>query len=150
MLRLVDAASGYLPMAGVAGLLALGLLVVRRRREAVLVALSFAGALVATTLLKHLVQRPRPRDLPAWAEVSTYSFPSGHATATAAVAVGAVLVTRRWWIAGPAVVLVALAGWVQVELGLHHPTDVLAGWLVAVVWTAAVWAALRPHDRQKL
>lgn len=146
MLRLADAATGYLPMALLVGVLVGWLLVVRRRPEALLAAVSFAGALLVTTLLKQLVERPRPEDLPAWAEGSSYSFPSGHATATAAVAMVALLVARRAWAAAVAVVLVGLAGWVQLELGLHHPSDVLAGWLVAVLWTAAAWWAVRqPH-----
>jgi undecaprenyl-diphosphatase len=137
--RLVDATTGYLPMALVAGVLVLGLVVVRRRREAVLTAVSFAGALAVTTLLKHVVERSRPDDLPRWAEVSSYSFPSGHATATAAVAVAVVLVARRPEVLALAVALVGVAGWAQVTLRLHHPSDVVAGWLVAMTWTAAVW-----------
>ena len=150
MWRVVDATTGYLPMALLVGALVVGLLVIRRRREAVLTVLSFAGALAITTLLKHLIERPRPADLPVWAEVSTYSFPSGHATATAAVAGVAVLVSRRRWVAAVALPLVLVAGWAQPALGLHHPSDVLAGWLVAVVWTTAVWWAssrLPPRPR---
>jgi membrane-associated phospholipid phosphatase len=140
--RVVDRSTGYLGMSVLAALLVLALVVARRHREAVLTASSFVGALIGTTLLKHLVGRPRPEALPSWAEVSELSYPSGHATATAAVGLCLVLMTRgSRCVLAAVVVLVGVAGWAQLALGLHFPSDVLAGWLWAAAWTTVVWVA---------
>ena len=117
-----------------------------RRAEAWGFALSVGGSMLLTQLLKALVRRPRPA---LWASLrpeATLSFPSGHAmdTAALATALGFLLWQRR--AAGPAraaalvpAALFALAvGWARVYLGVHHPSDVLAGWAAAVGWVLLV------------
>lgn len=143
--RVVDDWTGYLPVSGLTVLLALALVRLGRARDGVLATVSVAGALVGNTLLKRLVDRPRPELLPAFADVSELSFPSGHAAATAALAVVVVLSARgtRWLVTASvaATALVVVAAAAQLALGLHHPSDVLAGWLWGAAWTTAGWAA---------
>ena len=135
---------------GVQTVIVCGALVARRRiPAAVVVGVSVAGAVAGNVLLKDLVARPRPDTVPAGAEVSEFSFPSGHAAATAALAVAVVLAVaiagrRRLAVAGAAA-YVAIAGAAQLVLGLHHPTDVLGGWLWAGAWAGAVWAVAARH-----
>ena len=100
-------------------------------------------------LLKHLIARSRPYDcilglIPLITPPTDYSFPSGHTAAS--FAVGALLfrkLPKRYGI--PALVLAALIGFSRLYLGVHYPSDVLAGALLGtgisyaaeVFWLAA-------------
>ena len=113
------------------------------------VAVATAGAVVIFNVDKLLVGRPRPPV--AHLEAATHSsFPSGHATLSAAFYVAlATVVASRW---GPrpravglmttAVLLVAAIASSRVYLGVHYPTDVAAGVLLGGAWAAAVAASL--------
>ena len=128
------------PMVG-AGLLVLaGLLVRRQRRAAWAFGLSVGGSMVLTQVIKALVLRPRPDLWPSIRPEHTYSFPSGHAMDTAAIATAVAFLAwqfrGRWrwlaWTLGPLFVLGV--GWARAYLGVHYPSDVLAGWAAAVGW----------------
>ena len=134
-------------MVGLGVLVFLGLLWRRQGRAAALFFLSVGGSMLLTQVIKPLVARPRPA---LWASIRpehTFSFPSGHAMDTAAIA--AALVLLVWGHRGHGWVwlmpLFALAvGWARMYLGVHNPSDVLAGWAAAVAWVAAVhWVAQR-------
>lgn len=112
----------------------------RRDRRAVLALLSvFAAEEAMNFVLKHLVERPRPTLFEEIATLHTYSFPSGHAMTTAAVygIVGVVIarehprLRRAISFAVPA--LVFFIGLSRVFLGVHWPTDVLAGWAAGAI-----------------
>lgn len=120
----------------------------RRRRAALFLANSFLGALALNTAIKHWVGRPRPELVPHAARVFTASFPSGHATVTSATCLAAALLLLRAR-SEPAyrsfaivvtVALVAIIGASRLYLGVHWPTDVLAGWALGVSWTAVCWS----------
>ena len=130
------------PMVGLGVLVFLGLLARRRRwRAAGLFFASVGGSMLLTQIIKPLVARPRPA---LWASIRpehTFSFPSGHAMDTAAVAAALVLLgwggRARGW--GWLMVLFSLAvGWARMYLGVHNPSDVLAGWAAAVAWVVLV------------
>jgi membrane-associated phospholipid phosphatase len=76
---------------------------------------------------------------------SPFSFPSGHAAATAALAVTLLLAVRgtraRSAAAAAGTLLVLGAAAAQLVLALHHASDIVGGWLWAAGWTTAVWAA---------
>jgi undecaprenyl-diphosphatase len=123
------------------GIAVLGFLLVRRAHgEALFWALALGGVLVLDPLLKAVFQRP---GLPPSEE---FSFPSGQAMATlAAVAALAALVSSRrrrrlLLMAGGGLVLAN--GIVIVFLWWHHPSDVLAGWCLALAWVCALWLLL--------
>lgn len=128
------------------GLLALA----RRRAGALFLLASFWGALALETVLKHWYARPRPELVPHAARVFTASFPSGHATVSAAVGLAAALLlararSGRWFgvfAAAVAVLLVALIGASRLYLGVHWPTDVVAGWALGTGWTSLCRAAV--------
>ena len=132
-----------------AGLLAVGLLAaVGRERAAVLLAGTALGSEALTQILKLVFHRARPEAFFGLVSPATYSFPSGHAiTACCFWGVLAGILAARsrsgWVRAGLwtlASALAALVGFSRVYLGVHYPTDVLAGYAVAVLWVAAVRA----------
>ncbi len=111
------------------------------RISAALLLISTAGSLVLTITLKNLLQRPRPELFDSGYSASLYSFSSAHAT----VAVGfygtlALLLAWRlkgfwrWAVAASGLLLILLIGFSRLYLGVHYPTDVLAGFLAAPLW----------------
>jgi len=119
-------------------------------------ALSLGGAVALYDLIKPLVGRPRPHVGQMVSTATGYAFPSGHATQTAAVAVtlaalGAAL-TGSWlqkvtiW---SAVALVCvIVGFSRVYLGVHWPTDVVAGYTLGALWAALCALAVRRPDER--
>jgi undecaprenyl-diphosphatase len=117
--------------------------------SATLLAISTVGSILLTTALKAAFRRARPELFDSDYVASFYSFPSGHAT----IAVGfygtlALLAAyrlrgaARWSVAAAGVALVLLIGFSRLYLGVHYPTDVLAGYLAATLWVSAVGTAL--------
>ena len=110
-------------------------------RTALVVVLSVIGGTILSTGLKALFDRPRPQ-LFDTVHVFTASFPSGHATVSAVVylTIGVLLAERaRTWPArflylGGALLLTILIGISRLYLGVHYPTDVLAGWSIGAAW----------------
>lgn len=116
-----------------------------RPRAALAAAAVMALAVVSSETLKPLLAS-EPRFF-----VGPASWPSGHSTAAAALAVGAVLVAPDRWrplvgLAG--VVFAVTVGTALLMLGLHMPSDVLGGYLVVGLWTALAVAALRAAERR--
>lgn len=102
------------------------------------------GVIVTNLLLKNIVARPRPFAeiealIPLIAKPTDFSFPSGHTTASFAVALVMLRMLPKK-IGIPAVVLAALVAFSRLYLGVHYPTDVLTGFVVALVGSSlAVW-----------
>jgi membrane-associated phospholipid phosphatase len=139
----VSAATGSEPATVATAVVALLLLARRRAADAAVVLAAVVAAVALGAGLKRVVERPRP-ELADVGDVSSYSYPSGHAAASTALLVAVVLVLRLrppWLAAAGAVVLVvALA---QLALGRHHPADLVAGWLVAVACVGSAEATRR-------
>jgi undecaprenyl-diphosphatase len=127
-----------------------------KRRAALLVVIAVGGGLVVATLLKHVFNRPRPELVPHGAYVYTTSFPSGHAMLSAAtyLTLGALLArlqprpALKAFLLGVAMVLTFLVGVSRVYLGVHWPTDVLAGWAAGGVWASLCWLAALTLQRR--
>jgi undecaprenyl-diphosphatase len=128
----------------------------RTRSWAVLarLALSLGGAIALYDLIKPLVGRPRPHVGQLVSTATGYAFPSGHATQTAAVAVtlAALAATlngscaRKFAIWTTAALVCLLVGFSRIYLGVHWPTDVLAGYALGALW-AAMCALVPRHAR---
>lgn len=114
------------------------LLVVRRRGNAVFWAIAVGGAGLLNQGAKLSFRRARPELWLSPAPEHTYSFPSGHAMGSMAfVAALAVLAwpTRwRWWAIILGSVFTLLVGFSRVYLGVHYPSDVVAGWSASLAW----------------
>lgn len=136
------------PMGGLAALLTAGLLVSKRRTAAWFFAWSVGGAMGLNLLVKMAFARPRPALWVSLQPAFYYSFPSGHAMGAAAVvtALGLLLGRGRghWlaWTLGPLFVLGV--GWSRVYLGVHYPSDVLAGWTGSVGWVVGLHVLFSP------
>jgi undecaprenyl-diphosphatase len=116
-------------------------------RTGLFVTCASGSALVVDTALKQFFQRARPEVVPHLREVMTLSFPSGHALESAVVylTLGALsmrIAERRLtkiYCMVMAMLVTALVGASRVYLGVHYPTDVLAGWLIGFSWALLCW-----------
>jgi undecaprenyl-diphosphatase len=134
---------------------ALALLFLRLRREAALLVLTVAGGWIVNTLLKAAVGRARPDIVPHLAAAGGASFPSGHSFNSATVFIGIALAfatlsargSVRATIVGTAVGLSMAVAWSRVWLGVHYPTDVIAGWLGGAGWALLAAALLQRPAR---
>jgi undecaprenyl-diphosphatase len=117
----------------------------RRTRAAALLAITMLGVAVLDVALKHAFHRPRPAAF-FGATPSTYSFPSGHALGSFCFygMLAAILAARaggwgsKFCVWTSAVVLVGMIGFSRIYLGVHYPSDVIAGYCVAAVWVGAI------------
>jgi undecaprenyl-diphosphatase len=120
-------------------------------RTALFVLVATCGGGAANSLLKALFQRPRPEVVPHLRDVFSLSFPSGHAMTSAAVylTLGALLmrITERRatkvYCMAMAMLVTVIVGSTRVYLGVHYPTDVLAGWIAGMSWALLCWIVER-------
>lgn len=131
---------------------AVGYLALERKHGRMwLVAAAAAGGGLLSTTMKELFARGRPDVVPHLVAVASPSFPSGHAMLAAIIylTLGALLARfaarrrTKVYLLTVAALLTFLVGASRVYLGVHHPTDVLAGWCAGVVWALICWLVAR-------
>lgn len=118
-----------------------------RRRIGLYVLAAVGSGELVSTVLKVFYQRPRPDLVPHGMEVFTASFPSGHATMSAiAYLTLATLIARvernrraKALVLALGVGLTLLVGLSRIYLGVHWPSDVLAGWCIGAAWASLCW-----------
>jgi len=121
------------------------------RRAAVLIVVASITGHLLSSIAKQLIGRPRPPEMQHLTTVHTASFPSGHSMLstvvyfTLATIVCAILTKRRkkFFVLGMAFVLSAVVGISRVYLGVHYPSDVLAGWSIGLAWALICWIAAK-------
>ncbi len=123
------------------------LLVAGRYGPALYVFLSVSVGTVVSTLLKFAYERPRPDLVDHLVTTHTASFPSGHATMSAVVylTLAAILMRMvddwrlRAYVLFAAIGLTVMVGLLRVYLGVHWPSDVIAGWALGAAWASLAW-----------
>ncbi|MGC1480796.1 MAG: phosphatase PAP2 family protein [Chthoniobacterales bacterium] len=143
-------ALGGAPVLGLFVLFVLGYLLISRKIGAMIfVVIATVGGTVLNQVLKHYFQRERPDVVPHLTEYGNYSYPSGHSMLSAivyltlAVVVAEILPTRsgKIYIIATALTLAFLVGLTRVAVGVHYPSDVLAGWTAGAAWALLCWIA---------
>ncbi len=130
------------------------LLILRRYASVTLLIVSIVGGALLNTALKMGFDRPRPDLVPHEARTFTASFPSGHAMMAAVtfLVIGALLARvqprrrLRVFVMGMAVLLAMLVGLTRIYLGVHWPSDVVAGWTVGSAWALVCWLVLSRYE----
>jgi undecaprenyl-diphosphatase len=157
----LTALGGY-PVVLLLTLIVIGYLCLSRHfARAVEIALAVGGGAVVMMALKDFFARPRPDIVPPMYEVASWSFPSGHSSTAAVVylTLGVLLarfITERiltLYVLATAFGLIAIVGWTRIALGVHYPTDVLAGWTLGLSWALSSWVVIHGwetwRDRNK-
>jgi undecaprenyl-diphosphatase len=125
-------------------------------RNGLFIFVASVGGWVLNWLLKAAFARSRPDIVPHLREVMSSSFPSGHALTSAAVylTLGALLMRiaagrlAKYYCIAIAMLLTFLVGTSRVVLGVHYPTDVVAGWLIGMSWALLCWVVERTLERR--
>jgi undecaprenyl-diphosphatase len=138
------AVAGYLVAAG-------------RLSTAIFLALAISGGAATNSLLKQLIARARPDVVQHLVEVTSASFPSGHAANSAIcyLTIGALLARTqksgpvRIYIVALAIAVTLLIGCSRVYLGVHWPSDVIAGWCLGGAWAVACSLVARKLQQER-
>jgi undecaprenyl-diphosphatase len=148
--RDITALGSFVVLAMVA-VIAVGFLVtLKRYAEAGMMALAAIGGQILSEALKAFIDRPRPDFVAHIVDTTSASFPSGHAMMSAAIylSIGAMLARvqskrrLKTYIHVTAVLVTLLVGMSRVYLGVHYPSDVLAGWCFGAAWAILCWSVL--------
>jgi undecaprenyl-diphosphatase len=141
---------------GVVTLTILPLVLRRRNRDVLFLLVVSLGGWLLNILLKTGFARPRPTILPHLIDVTEYSFPSGHAMMSAAIygAVALIVMARlrsarlRKAVLIAAVLLSGAIGFTRAFLGVHYPSDIVAGWAMGAAWVSVCWYSLKWWERR--
>jgi len=131
------------------------LLLIRKAGTALFVLAAVAGGQALSTLLKAEIDRPRPDLVSHLVTETSLSFPSGHAMVSAVtyLTLGSLAArflpgrTTKMFVLSLAVLTTLLVGVSRVYLGVHWPSDVLAGWCAGFAWAMLCWLAARALQR---
>jgi len=129
------------------------LAVKRRLREGLFSGVALIGSALLNVVTKQLFARERPDLWESIAPEHTWSFPSGHAMGSMTLALVLVLLawpTRwRWLVTLVMAVFVLMVGLSRIYLGVHYPSDILAGWTAATAWVIGVYALVFRGGRSR-
>lgn len=118
-------------------------------RSAVFLLLGVGGAALLNFAAKSLFRRERPLLWPSPAPEWDFGFPSGHAMVSLALALALVLLLwsspKRWVMGVAALLFTVSVGFSRLYLGVHFPSDIVAGWAAALAWTTGLFFVFKPN-----
>jgi undecaprenyl-diphosphatase len=133
----------------VASAIALLLLLRRRWRSLTYLLTTLFGSIIINRTAKVLLHRVRPHLWQSPAPELDYGFPSGHAMSSMTLVAALLILTwnSRWRLPVGVIggLFVLTIGWTRLYLGVHYPSDILAGWMVSIAWAIGVSLLIRPH-----
>lgn len=119
----------------------------KKRKQAVFLALATGGTAAINVVFKHVFERQRPTLWEHLVTETSFSFPSGHAMISSAIAYTVIILcwhTKYRWVAiAGGMTYMLLVSFSRLYLGVHFPTDILAGWCVSALWVATVYLVFR-------
>lgn len=125
----------------------------KKYQHVVFIALGLVGSIAIVWLLKYLVSRPRPPEMYHLVESYGASFPSAHSMYAATLGCLAIYLSRKhpqhhiiWFCA---VLWLVIMGLSRVYLGVHFPSDVLAGWSISFIWISLLYLGYEKFSRAK-
>ncbi len=115
------------------------------------------GGGLSDLLFKEIFARQRPTIVPHLVDAENFSFPSGHAAMSVVIYVSLALIMTysqinmklKLYIISAACFLALLVGFSRIYLGVHYPTDVLAGWLLGMFWVLLGWLLIQPNEMER-
>jgi membrane-associated phospholipid phosphatase len=121
----------------------------KRWRSLVYLAVTLLGCGAINLVAKSIWHRVRPHLWDGYLLPQDFSFPSGHAMTSMTFAAVLIVLTwgsHWWWLTLPVggVYVVAIA-WTRLYLGVHYPSDILAGWMLAIAWVIGMSIVVKPH-----
>ena len=123
----------------------------KKYQRVVFIALGLVGSIAIVWLLKYLVSRPRPPEMYHLVESYGASFPSAHSMYAATLGCLAIYLSRKhpqhhiiWFCA---VLWLVIMGLSRVYLGVHFPSDVLAGWSISFIWISLLYLGYAKFSR---
>lgn len=151
MVRDITALGGTIVLTLITAATVIYFFLTRRLSTAFFVLVAVGGGQVLSSLLKLGIDRPRPELVSHLANETSLSFPSGHAMLSAVtyLTLGTLAArflhgrTTRIYVLSLAVLLTLMVGVSRIYLGVHWPSDVLAGWCAGFAWAMLCWLAAR-------
>ena len=135
---------GVFPIATVTALLLFNR---RRWRSLTYLIVTLLGSIIINRTAKVLLHRVRPHLWESPAPEFDYGFPSGHAMSSMTFVAVLVILTWgsrwRWLVLIVGAIFALVIGWTRLYLGVHYPSDILAGWMVSVGWAVGVSLIIR-------
>ncbi|MHC5670965.1 phosphatase PAP2 family protein [Nostoc sp.] len=131
------------------GAIALILLLQKRWRSLAYLLTASVGSIIINRTAKELMHRVRPQLWQSIAPESSFAFPSAHAMTSITLLVILLFLTWaspwRWLVLIFGSLYVIAIAWCRLYLGVHFPSDILAGWMVALGWTIGVSIIIKPY-----
>ena len=141
---------GVFPFAAITALI---LLVRRRKLSLAYFVTTLVGSIIINRTVKVLLHRVRPNLWESPAPEFDYGFPSGHAMSSMTLVAALVVLTWntqwRWLVLIVGGLFVLAIGWTRLYLGVHYPSDILAGWMVSIAWAIGVSLLIKPNSTKR-
>ncbi|MGB3208650.1 MAG: phosphatase PAP2 family protein [Crinalium sp.] len=129
------------------------LLVQRRKLSLAYLVTTLLGSIIINRTVKVLLHRVRPNLWESPAPEFDYGFPSGHAMSSMTLVATLVVLSWntkwRWVVLIFGGLFVLAIGWTRLYLGVHYPSDVLAGWMVSIAWVIGVSLVIKPNSTKQ-